>query len=392
MKSLKTYLIIAGLLLLFYIVAQMNRPSEVDWSETLSNKDKIPFGTYILYNRAKDIFPKSTIVPYREAIYSVIAEDSIKQSSYIMICPGMQPSKSDYRQLIKYVKDGNDVFIASGFFGDIFEKELKIKTQRFLSITNKGSYVNFLNPNLNPKKHYEIGKGAGNTFFSGFDTLKAVALGENASHKINFIKYNIGKGTLYLFTDPRFLTNYSLLKTGGAEYAAALLSHIKATKKIVWDEYYTQGPVVEGSLMEVFLRNPVLQWAYYISIFTMLIFVLFEMKRRQRIIPVIEPLKNTSLEFVTVVGQVYYEKRDNADIAHKKIRYFFAQLRDRYRIKSHKPDEEMVNVLTAKLNMDKVFLNEMMGYLDFISIQEKVSDQELIKLNQYIEQFLSKAR
>jgi hypothetical protein len=89
---------------------------------------------------------------------------------------------------------------------------------------------------------------------------------------------------------------------------------------------------------------------------------------------------------------VYYEKRDNANITQKKIRYFFAQLRDEYRLKSNKPDKELIETLSAKLNMDSGFLNEMMEYLDFISIQEKVSDRELIKLNQYIEQFYSKAR
>ena len=75
MKSLKLYLIVAAVLLVIYIIAQFNRPKIIDWSESFSDKEKTPFGTYIVYNRLKDIFPKSQIMPYRQPIYSVIDED-----------------------------------------------------------------------------------------------------------------------------------------------------------------------------------------------------------------------------------------------------------------------------------------------------------------------------
>jgi hypothetical protein len=48
MKGLRLYLIIGGAIFVIYLVAQFNRPRAIDWSETLSSKDKIPFGTYVL--------------------------------------------------------------------------------------------------------------------------------------------------------------------------------------------------------------------------------------------------------------------------------------------------------------------------------------------------------
>jgi hypothetical protein len=48
MKSLKVYLIIGAVLITIYIVAKINQPKAIDWAETLSSKDKIPYGTYIL--------------------------------------------------------------------------------------------------------------------------------------------------------------------------------------------------------------------------------------------------------------------------------------------------------------------------------------------------------
>ncbi|MDB5007536.1 MAG: hypothetical protein JWP45_1929 [Mucilaginibacter sp.] len=392
MKSLKLYLIVGGVILLIYILAQLNRPKKIDWSNTLSSKDKIPFGTYILNNRLNDIFHGSQIITYRQPVYNVIAEDSISKSSYLIICPEIELSTADYTQLIKYIKAGNDVFIAAQYFGTLLNKNLDISTEYKYTIKQENMPVRFLNPNLDTKKLYTLDKGVGNIYFSKFDTLHTVVIGENADHQANFIKYSFGKGSLYLMSNPKFFSNYSLLNSQGAVYAATALSFIKSANRLVVDEYYSQGNGGNASPMRVFLSNPALQWAYYIAIFSLLIFVLFEMKRRQRIIPVIEPLSNSTLEFVNVVGQVYYEKRNNVNIAQKKILYFLEHLRDEHQLKTNKLDDEFVEKLTAKLDINRSLANELVNYIKYITVQDRITDHELIELNKLIEQFYIKSR
>jgi len=389
MKGLKTYLIAGGILLTIYIIAEFNRPKVIDWTETLNVKDKKPFGAYILFNRLHDIFPGSQITPYRQAVYNVIAEDSAKNSSYIIIAPEIDLSKTDYEQLLKYIKAGNDVFIASEYFGSLLGKKLNVKTNTYFKLNNSGTPVNFLNPALHPEKYFNVDKGTGNIYFDKFDTLKAIALGGNKNHKANFVKYPFGKGALYLLANPRFFGNYSLFKKDGAQYASTALSYVKNTKVILWDEYYTQGEGDEDSPMKVFFNNRSLQWAYYIAIFSLLTFVLFEIKRRQRVIPVIEPLKNSTLEFVNVVGQVYYERRNNANIAHKKVLYLLEHLREVYQLKTNKLDEEFTEKLAAKLGVELKLAADLVNYITYIDNQTTVNDRELIKLNQLIEQLYS---
>jgi len=392
MKSLRLFLLLGGVLIVIYIAAQLNRPKAVDWKETFNSNDKIPYGTYILYHRLNDIFPNAQITALRQPVYNVLVDDSVKNASYIIICGGIEFSKPDYEQLIKYIKQGNDVFIAAVYMGALFNKNLHVTVQRNFSLLNDSVSVGFFSRYLNPKKQYSIGKGAGESYFNKFDTLRAVVLGETASHKANFLKYTFGNGSLYLASDPKFFSNYSLLKPDGAEYAATALSFIKGTKRLIWDEYYTQGDAGEQTLMRVFLKNPILQWAYYIAIFSLLLFVVFEIKRRQRVIPVIEPLPNSTLEFVTVVGQVYYEKRNNVNIAQKKILYLLADLRDEYQLKTNKLDDEFIDKLASKLGLDNDFAIELVNYIRFISVQDSVSDRELIELNKLIEQLYIQSR
>jgi hypothetical protein len=144
--------------------------------------------------------------------------------------------------------------------------------------------------------------------------------------------------------------------------------------------------------MRLFLKNPVLQWAYFIALISLVIFVLFEIKRRQRIIPIIEPLANSTLDFVNVVGQVYYEKRNNVNIAQKKVLYFLSHLRDEYNVKTNKLDDDFVERLTTKIGLDATFANELTSYLVYITAQTNITDRELIELNKLIEQFYIKSR
>jgi hypothetical protein len=390
-KSLKIYLISGAVLLVLYIIVQANRPRSINWVDTLNRQDKIPFGTYIMFDRLTDMFPNSQIVTYRQPVYNVIAEDSVKNSSYIIIAPQIELTPTDYRQLVKYVEAGNDVFIGATYFGGQIKKNLNIETRQTLNLNHADS-VHFLSPYLNPYKSYGLLKGVGNVFFNDFDTLKAVVAGENAEHKANFLKFNMGKGSLYLMANPNFFSNYSLLKTQGREYASTALSFVKKTDQVIWDDYYTMGDETNDSPMRVFLSHPSLAWAYYITLFSLLAFVFFEIKRRQRVIPVIEPLSNSTLDFVNVVGQVYYEKRSNTNIAHKKILYLLEHLREEYQVKTNKLDNEFIDRLTAKLNIDSQLAVDLVSFIQYINVQDTVTDRDLIELNNLIEKFYTKSR
>ena len=186
-------------------------------------------------------------------------------------------------------------------------------------------------------------------------------------------------------------TNFSLLNQTGAAYAATALSFVKNDDNLMWDRYYTEGREDDESSMRVFLRNTNLRWAFYITFFSLLLFVLYEIKRRQRIIPVIEPPANETLGFVTVVGQVYYEKRNNANIAHKKVIYLLEHLREHYRLKTNKLDHEFGDMLSKKTGINSQLATDLINAVNFISVQQHVSNWELINLNKLIEKFYSQS-
>ncbi|MBS1531258.1 MAG: hypothetical protein JSU01_13210 [Bacteroidetes bacterium] len=181
------------------------------------------------------------------------------------------------------------------------------------------------------------------------------------------------------------------MNTDGADFAAKALSYMPVSSILYWDHFQNSDFLEDRSPMRVFFSYPSLQWAYYIALFGLVIFILYEMKRRQRIIPVIEPLKNTSVDFANVVGQVYYEQRNNANLAQKKILYFMEYLRTNYYLKTNTLDQDFMDRLAQKTGIERSFAEEIVMHMLYIKGQ-RVSDAELIKLNQLIEQFYRKTR
>ena len=387
MKDFKIYIITGTALLLIYLVIQYNKPAPVNWKPTLSATDKIPFGTYVLHERLTDIFPGARVTNANQSVYSFF-RTQIKPGNYIIIAKTANITSADFVQMVKYIKEGNNVFITAYSWSDGLSDTLNFET----SFTDdpKAASINFNNAQLKRSTYYNFDKDISAQYFSEIDTARASVISSNKEGKANYIRYRFGKGSLLLCANPGLFTNYSLLTPHGADYASKALSYLPGNTNIYWDQYQNHDVVIDASPLRVFLNSPALQWALYLSLVGLTVFVLFEKKRRQRIIPIIEPLRNTTVDFAEVVGKVYYEKRDNLNIAHKKILYLFSFLRDQYQLKTTQLDNEFIESLAWKTGADTAFVQDLIGYINYIAQQSKVTDKELIELNHLIEKFYKK--
>lgn len=390
MKDFKIYLSIAGCLMLIYLVAQYNKPTPVNWAPTFYYKDKIPFGSYVLYNQLNQVFPEANIIKTNKSIYNTFHDSTVLQGNYLILAKSVTVNKFDFDELVKFIKNGNCVFISCFNFNGFLADTLKLST----AAENSKQYarLNFENKQLKQQDDYAFYKAIGNQYFDDFDTAKATVIGKNNFGHSTYLSFKFGKGSLFLCANPGVFTNIGILKNNGADYAAKALSYLPQTKKVYWDEFQNGDIAEDTSPMRVFFENPSLQWAYYLSLCGMLVFVLFEIKRRQRIIPIIAPLTNSTLDFVNVVGQVYYEKRNNTNIAHKKILYLLEHLRDEYQVKTNKLDNEFIERVTAKLNIDRQLAVDLVSFIKYINVQDHVSDRDIIELNNFIEEFYTKSR
>jgi hypothetical protein len=372
-----------------YVIAEVNKPQPIDWSVTLSKGDKNPYGAYVLFNQLKDIFPQASIHSYRLPVYNQVNNYSGSNTAYILCNSEFDPSANDIDEMLKYVEQGNSVLLSASNLSKKILDTLHLKTeQSFSSLSNDSTYVRLTNPSLQSQKSYTFKRMTIDEYFSSFDTTKATVLGMNNRNKANYVKLPFGEGAIFVHANPLVFSNYFMLHQNNAAYTANVLSYLPAdVSKIFWDEYYKLGPAGATTPLRFFLSNEYLLWALRLSLLGMLIYVFFEMKRRQRIIPIITPLKNTTVEFIKTVATVYFQQKDNSSIATKKITYFLEFIRNKYFIPTTTFDEQFIEQLSRKSGVQREDVKQLVDLIAEAHNPPQLSDKFLLFLNHKIDQF-----
>ena len=205
----------------------------------------------------------------------------------------------------------------------------------------------------------------------------------------NFIKINYGKGHVYLHTEPLILTNYYLLKPQNKKYVEDVFSYLPNRKTIWFIEAKSSESPQKSSPLSFILANPALRYAWYLFLVGLLLFVIFNVKRKQRVVPILEPLKNTSVDFVKSIGNLYLQEGDFHDMMAKKSQYFLHRVRLDLMIDTKDLNEIFAQKLHLKTgkNLDKI--NEA---LVLIKKSEdpysSVVKEDLLSLNRILDEIL----
>ena len=389
MRKYSKYIALLISLILILILFLLFSPKEINWSYSFSKDDKIPFGNFVTYKAINEIFDDG-ILSVDEPIYNNIEVKYDSAMNYIFINDNFSPDKLDIQTLHEFIKKGNNVFIAAGYFNKSFSDTFNIKTS--LSFINEDTLqVNFCNPGIKRDQNYKYKKVPFDNYFTSFKDSNTVVLGLNNSEQANFIKIIIGEGNLYLNLVPLAFTNYNILDTLNSDYIFKALSYLPSEYNTYWDEYYKSGKSMIRTPLIYVLSTESLKWAYYISILIILVYIIIEGKRKQRIIPVIKPLSNTTLQFVETIGKLYYQKKDHKNIAAKKINYFLDQLRNNYYIKGKTFNEEEMSLISEKSKVSLTKIRTIFSFIKNIELETKISEDELKNLNYLIESFYNSA-
>ncbi|MES2730963.1 MAG: DUF4350 domain-containing protein [Bacteroidota bacterium] len=387
------YILVLTLTLALVVTVELLSPQPVNWNPSLVKKDKIPFGTHILYNLISDIFPNQAIRTATNTIYEELElpDSSQALANYLFIDNTFQPGEEDVHSLLEWVSEGNNVFIAAEQFGGKIADTLKLKTEFDFQTFTDSFPVNFVNPTLQLAKGYTFSRVNTPMYFARLDTLRSLVLGVDSLNRPNFIQTNWGKGHFFLHSLPLAFTNYHLLFNNNAEYISKSLSYLPV-RPLIWDEYYKPGRQEDSqSPLRFFVQNEALRWALYLSLLALVLFILFEAKRRQRIIPIIQPLTNTTLEFTETVGRLYFQHQDHKNIGEKKITYLLDFIRSRYFLPTTQRNSAFYENLHRKTGIEKGEIIHLFDVIENVQRQTMIAEVELLDLNRAIEQFYEKA-
>ncbi|CAN5131777.1 DUF4350 domain-containing protein [soil metagenome] len=391
MKKDWKYILYLSLAFGIFLIVKLTGPKQFDWTPTYAPEDKNPYGAFVLWQILPDLFKERELVVSNLTVYEL--KDSLEaDENVIILSHTFTGEKADTEALLKHVENGGSVFISAESFYGKFADTLKIATYDYLfrnglnEIQRDSSYVKFTNRTLDTTRHFAFKRENIHNYFGKFDTTRTTVIAENDMHQPVTIRMAWGKGNFILNCIPLAFTNIYTLQGGTHEFVANSLSYLPQ-KDSHWTEYYSVGRMEAETPLRFVLTHEPLAWAYYISITSLLIFMLYESKRKQRIIPIIKPLENTSLEFVATIGTLYYQRSDHKNIAEKKITFFFEQIRTRYLLNPTSAGENFISLLSRKVGKGEVEIRTLVELIARIQKQTSITENDLRELNKLIEKF-----
>ncbi len=379
---------------LLLILAMANRSHKVNWSPTFNENDTKPFDTKVFYDQLPNWFQEKSV----KKIYTTFYEydqylrgqpvDSVK--NYISISDQYDIDYTSFEALLEYVSYGNEAFISANSFPGYVKDSLGFETSFEITELRETEHTMFLE-NVDDVLTFTSKLPSGLSYVK--DSTAAKKLGHYISKeekkRTNFVGIPYYDGIFYIHTTPEVFTNYQMLEAKEFGYLSTVISYLQK-EPILWDTAIKINPELSQSPLRYITSKEPLRWAWYLLLISIGLFMLFNAKRRQRIIPVVEPLKNTTTEFVHTVSNLHFEAHDYNGVIQKRIIHFLEMIRSKYHLSTENLNEDFVNKLALKSGNSKVQIQQLVTMIIKMKSHTFMTSEPLVQLNKEIEKFYKK--
>ena len=381
-KTFKIYGVLLLVVLLVLALLQVNKKETVDWRKNFNVKKKTPFGLFVFDQEVEKLFKnkikKSEIAPYD--YYN--PKDT---ASHNILIIEKDLDRESWKKVLSKVSKGSNLMVISELMPDQLLDTLQTyqTTEYFEKSALKLTDSKFKNDFVNVDK---LPSNSNFEYLQPETDILGYTVVENKKNTAHFIAKKFGKGKIYLHTEPLFLTNYYLLKPNNKAYVEDVFSYLD-DRNVVW--FVDNNKKDSQSPLRFILANPPLKYAWWLLLAGILLFILFNAKRKQRIVPIIEPLKNTSVEFVKSIGNLYLQEGDFQDMMSKKSQYFLSKIRIDLLLDTKVLDENFEKKLQLKTGKPKELIAEA---VDLIKKSQdpyaSLMREDLVRLNTILNQIL----
>lgn len=404
--------VLAIAIILLYVSGKNAQKKVFDDRITLKRQDKIPYATYVAFEQLPHLFPEASVRVSRKepGFWDSVSLYNDRQA-FICITDRFGADDTEMGKLLDFVRTGNDVFISARYISATAEVYLRCGNNASGFYTDYGmereeqkTTFNLNTPPFTDTLHFHY---PGKTFYSYFthvDKNTTQVLGTDENGHPNFIRLKAGHGNFYLHLDPLAFSNYFLLHEKNIGYYEKALSLISPeVKSIVWDEYYINKNYSEGEQpkqkgwMTVLMNMKNVEGekpfraAFWLFILLLVLYVLMEMRRRQRYIPVVRKPSNDSLDFVKTIGRLYYDRSDHRNLCRKMSAYFLEFVRSNYKLPTSILNEDFIRLLHFKSGVAEKEITEIVHFINQLDEGASINERQLAAFHKRLESFYQKA-
>ncbi|MBL6445568.1 hypothetical protein JMN32_04565 [Fulvivirga sp. 29W222] len=396
----KKLLIIIGVLLIavflfFFFTAGSNK--FYNWSETYKIDSKQPYGGYIYHELMKTHYDENFTIIESPVAASLSADQ--EQSLYVFLGREAYYRYEDLDSLTSFVSAGNSALLATTAFP--YDLSYEIYFDECGVISSEPAEKIMMKFEKEPEEYayeYIMYWRPVSNYWSYLDSLECTDVVEVLAYfnedKPNFFRVKFGEGYFYFHTTPLVFGNYYLKNEESLAYVEQVMSYFQV-RQVYWDEF-SKTPFDEAeskdSPLKYILSQPPLKWAWYLLLITSFIYMIFYAKRRQRIIPVLEPNTNTTIEFAETMGYLYFEEQNHKKIADHKMNLFLSYIRHNYNLLTNVLDDNLIKRVSLKSQVPFEEVEKIFKEYQRLDFKVEISADDLVAFHEMIESFYQKSK
>lgn len=425
-KTITSLAIIAVIILAVLLYLNELNKDLYDWAETYNVESQEPYGGYAMYELMKNTFSENNFKDVND-LEDELPEMTDNPATYVFLGYGMHLDSSRAEKLLKFVENGNDALIMARYLpADFISSSLSFEDcdldyyRSYSMYSDTSVSAKLIHPKLKNttlfkfKKYHKTHLNNWEYINWGdycYDIPDYLELGFMNDTLANFVRVPYGEGYFYLHSTPVMFSNFNLIEENKRDYVEKVLGHVE-DGDIYWDrenpilsmplridevgmsddEPYDGGKasLSDKTPLQYILSQRSLSWAWYLLLASALLYLLFRAKRRQRIIPVLEPNTNTSLEFVETIGMLHWQQNDHRQLAMQQMRLFANHVNARYHIPIKNMadvDEKVTKRLATVTNISEEHFDKIFSQYQKIESQSTISEKELVDFHQLMEYF-----
>ena len=436
MTQSKKYLILGGALIviitLVYFLGGNRQTSSKEQglvglqSDSIKIKKPInPTGTFLLYQLLRNYENTSSLqkiqTSHNVPLSRLLPKEKINDfpNIYFAIAEDVYLNDDDGDWLLEFVEEGNCAFIACEKLSHKVRTTISSSSYlRFNDYYDTSFVLNFYHPKYLQEDAIEIKNAELNShsfpkyknwgYFINSDLGEEfVRIAFNSSEDYPVcIRLQYGKGSFIIHSAPPAFSNYNMFTKGGKFHAEAVFSHLPKGN-IYWHHDFGKYSPYRGvpqptssekdnsdkptypksSPLQYIMKVPALFTALILLMIGAFLYMAFQSKRRQKIIPAVESNENSSVEFVETVSKLYFQqKRHDKLIKHKEL-IFLSFLRQQYYVSSSKITNEYITKIAQKSGIEEQHIKDIFIAFSRGKKNRNVTEAELIDLYNKLEYF-----
>ena len=299
---------VVGILVFLVVmfIVELQLPKNFSWKPTFHHADKQPFGCYLFDDLMSATMPKGYSVT--DSSLFQLAQDSTARRGVLVVADRLNLIPAEMKAIFSMANNGSHVMLVAHDLGSFAKDTLGLRIwgsgntfdlQNFVKYNKERDTLRWVSDTLGYKPQRYAVFNPLLTHRFGFEVDPAHAtirtpLDKQALNKDGYLlsaTMRQGKGYITYICVPLMFTNYAVVdqdddhnRTFG--FTLRCLSLMKHLPIVRTQTYCPKYDETEQTPLRYIISQPPLRWALYTLMIGALLFLVFEGRRRQRVIPI----------------------------------------------------------------------------------------------------------